>query len=143
MKTQFAKKSESERKWYVVDATDKVLGRMATKIAMKLMGKDKPSYTPNADTGDFVVIVNAEKVRLTGKKVTDKKYYWHTGYPGGLKESNLRLIVMRYHEEMSCKEISEATNRSIQTVYKSLARIYTALKSCIDETIVVWNSDLQ
>jgi large subunit ribosomal protein L13 len=100
MKTLFAKKSESERKWYVVDATDKVLGRMATKIAMKLMGKDKPSYTPNADTGDFVVIVNAEKVRLTGKKVDDKRYYWHTGFPGGIKSETVRERLTKQPEEV-------------------------------------------
>jgi large subunit ribosomal protein L13 len=85
MKTLYAKKNEVERKWYVVDAADKVLGRMAVEIAMKLMGKDKPVYTPNADTGDFVIVVNAEKIRLTGNKMDNKIYYWHTGYPGGIK----------------------------------------------------------
>ncbi len=90
MKTLFAKKIESERKWYVIDATDKVLGRMSTGIAMRLMGKDKPTYTPHADIGDFIVVVNAEKVRLTGKKLDKKIYYWHTGYPGGIKSQTAR-----------------------------------------------------
>lgn len=90
MKTQFAKKDDIERKWYVVDATDKVLGRMASDLAMRLMGKDKPTYTPNTDTGDFIVVVNAEKVQLTGNKLDDKVYYWHTGYPGGIKSETAR-----------------------------------------------------
>lgn len=90
MKTLSAKKTDVEHKWYVVDAADKVLGRMATGIAMRLMGKDKPTFTPNADTGDFIVVVNAEKVRLTGKKLDKKIYYWHTGYPGGIKSQTAR-----------------------------------------------------
>ncbi len=90
MKTLSAKKSDIERKWYVVDAADKILGRMATGIAMRLMGKDKPTFTPNSDTGDFIVVVNAEKVRLTGKKLDKKIYYWHTGYPGGIKSQTAR-----------------------------------------------------
>lgn len=85
MKTQFAKKGEIERKWYVFDAKDKVLGRLATKVATYLRGKNKPVFTPNVDTGDFVVVVNAGKIRLTGKKMTDKVYYSHSGYIGGLK----------------------------------------------------------
>lgn len=85
MKTLFAKKDEFERKWRVVDATDAVLGRLATKIATSLRGKDKPVFTPNSDTGDFVVVVNAEKIKLTGKKNDEKIYYHHTGYPGGIK----------------------------------------------------------
>ena len=90
MKTLFAKKTDTEKKWYVVDATDQVLGRMSTRIARKLTGKDKPTWTPNADTGDFVVVINAEKVQLTGKKLDDKVYYWHTGYPGGIKSQTAR-----------------------------------------------------
>jgi len=90
MKTVFAKKADTEKKWYVVDAADQVLGRMATRIAMKLMGKDKPTFTPNSDTGDFVVVVNAEKVMLTGKKLDKKVYYRHSGYPGGIKSETAR-----------------------------------------------------
>ena len=80
-----AKTGEVTAKWLVVDAEDKILGRLATKVAMILMGKHRPEYTPHTDTGDFVVIVNAEKIRMTGKKWTDKQYDWYTGYPGGHK----------------------------------------------------------
>lgn len=86
MKTFVAKESEIERKWYLVDAQDKVLGRLATQIAVRLRGKHKPIFTPHVDTGDFVVVVNAEKVALTGQKWDKKIYYHHTGYIGGLKE---------------------------------------------------------
>jgi large subunit ribosomal protein L13 len=80
-----AKSGEVAAKWLVVDAEDKILGRLATKVAMILMGKHRPEYTPHVDTGDFVVIINAEKIRMTGKKWTDKQYDWYTGYPGGHK----------------------------------------------------------
>jgi large subunit ribosomal protein L13 len=86
MKTFVAKESEVERKWYLVDAQDKVLGRLATQIAVRLRGKHKPVFTPHVDTGDFVVVVNADKVTLTGQKWDKKIYYHHTGYIGGLKE---------------------------------------------------------
>jgi large subunit ribosomal protein L13 len=86
MKTFVAKESEVERKWYLVDAQDKVLGRLATQIAVRLRGKHKPIFTPHVDTGDFVVVVNAEKVTLTGQKWDKKIYYHHSGYVGGLKE---------------------------------------------------------
>ncbi len=84
-KTFMANKKDVERKWYLIDAKDKVLGRLASKIATILMGKHKPIYTPNVDCGDFVVVVNAEKVRLTGKKIEKKLYWRHTGYFGGIK----------------------------------------------------------
>lgn len=84
--TKFVKSEEVERNWYLIDATDQVLGRLASRIAYILMGKHKPFYTPNVDCGDYVVVVNADKVRLTGKKYTDKIHYWHTGYAGGLKQ---------------------------------------------------------
>lgn len=89
MKTSWATPDTIEKKWYLMDANDFILGRMASKIAMMLMGKHKPMYTPFLDTGDFVVVVNAEKVRYTGTKARDKKYNWHTGYLGGLKERSL------------------------------------------------------
>lgn len=85
MRTQFAKKNEVERKWYLLDAKDMVLGKLATKVATYLRGKNKPVFTPNVDTGDFVIVVNAEKIKLTGKKLDDKVYYHHTGYIGGIK----------------------------------------------------------
>ena len=86
MKTFMAKPGEVERKWYVVDATDLVLGRLASNVAAVLRGKNKPIFTPNVDTGDFVIVINADKVRLTGKKLEQKYYRYHTGYIGGLKE---------------------------------------------------------
>ncbi len=85
MKTYYAKPNEVEREWVLIDAEDQVLGRVATKAAQILRGKHKPQYTPHVDTGDFVVIINADKIRVTGVKATDKEYYRHSGYPGGLK----------------------------------------------------------
>lgn len=85
MKTFSAKKEEVQREWYIVDATDMVLGRLATQIANVLRGKNKPIFTPHVDTGDFVIVINAEKVRLTGNKLDKKVFYRHSGYPGGLK----------------------------------------------------------
>jgi large subunit ribosomal protein L13 len=89
-KTWNAKPGEIAREWYVVDAEGQTLGRLATRIADTLRGKDKPQYTPHTDTGDFVVVVNAEKVAVTGKKMDEKMYYRHSGYPGGLKQRTLR-----------------------------------------------------
>lgn len=86
MKTFVAKPESVKRDWFVVDATDKTLGRLATEIARRLRGKHKAEYTPHVDTGDYIVVVNAEKVVVTGNKTTDKMYYSHTGFPGGLKE---------------------------------------------------------
>ena len=86
MKTFSAKPHEVKREWFVVDATDKVLGRLAAEIAHRLRGKHKPEFTPHVDTGDFIVVVNAEKIRVTGTKAQDKKYYRHSGYPGGIYE---------------------------------------------------------
>lgn len=88
-----AKPAEVERNWYVVDATDIPLGRLATQVAMVLRGKNKPSFTPNVDTGDFVIVVNAEKVALTGKKLEQKFYRYHTGYVGGLKEVQYKKLM--------------------------------------------------
>jgi large subunit ribosomal protein L13 len=85
MKTFFAKKEEVERRWVLVDAEGQILGRLASQIATALRGKNRPYYTPHVDTGDFVIVVNAEKVLLTGNKVEDKVYYRHSGYPGGIK----------------------------------------------------------
>ena len=85
MKTYSLKKEEVERNWFLLDATDKVLGRVATKIADRIRGKDKPTFTPHTDGGDYVVVINAEKIKVTGSKFTDKKYYRHSLYPGGLK----------------------------------------------------------
>lgn len=93
MKTFVAKEHEIEKKWYLVDAKDKVLGRLASRIAMRLRGKHKPIFTPHADTGDFIVVVNAEKIALTGRKWDEKVYYRHSGYMGGLKETPVRKLL--------------------------------------------------
>ncbi|MBI5937040.1 MAG: 50S ribosomal protein L13 [Betaproteobacteria bacterium] len=90
MKTFSAKPLEVVHDWYVVNADDKVLGRLATEIARRLRGKHKAIYTPHVDTGDFIVVVNADKIRVTGNKAEDKKYYRHSGYPGGLYETNFK-----------------------------------------------------
>jgi len=90
MRTQFAKKGDVEQKWYIVDAKDAVLGRLAVKIANRLRGKNKPQFTPHSDTGDFIIVINADKVKLTGKKLDNKVYYSHSGYPGGIKAETAR-----------------------------------------------------
>lgn len=100
MKTFMAKKENIERKWYVVDADGKTLGRVATACAHVLRGKHKVTYTPHVDCGDYVIIINAEKVVLTGNKLEDKKYYNHSGYPGGLRERTAKEMIEKYPEEM-------------------------------------------
>ena len=100
MKTYQAKKEEIDRKWYLVNAEGKVLGRLSTELAKILKGKNKPIYTPHVDTGDFVVVVNAGKVTLTGKKLKDKIYYHHTGYPGGIKQMNAEKLLAKKPTEM-------------------------------------------
>ena len=100
MKTYNAKEQDVTKKWYLVDASDKIVGRMATQIAMRLRGKHKPIFTPHADTGDFVVVVNAEKVAFTGKKWDRKIYYRHTGYMGGLKEITAGKLLEKNPEEI-------------------------------------------
>jgi len=90
MRTQFAKKGDVEQKWYLVDAKDAILGRLAVRIANRLRGKDKPQFTPHTDTGDFIIVINADKVKLTGKKLDNKVYYSHSGYPGGIKAETAR-----------------------------------------------------
>ena len=93
MKTCITKTSEIERQWHVIDAADKVLGRMATEVAKLLMGKHKPIFSRNQDTGDYVVVINAEKVRVTGNKAKQKLYYRHSGYPGGLRSVSLEEMM--------------------------------------------------
>ncbi len=95
MKTFSAKPSTIQQGWFVVDAADKTLGRLASGIAGRLRGKHKPEYTPHMDTGDYIVVINAAKVRVTGNKVDDKLYYRHTGYPGGLKVTNFAKLIQR------------------------------------------------
>jgi large subunit ribosomal protein L13 len=100
MKTYVAKPSDRQRDWYVVDASGKTLGRLATQIADTLRGKRKPAYTPHIDTGDFVVVVNAEKVAVTGNKHADKLYHRHSGYPGGLRTRTFDEMIARRPEEV-------------------------------------------
>ncbi|HBA86702.1 MAG TPA: 50S ribosomal protein L13 [Geobacter sp.] len=105
MKTQVAKKEEVTRDWYLVDVDNKVLGRVATQIANVLRGKNKPTFTPSVDTGDFVIVVNAEKIALTGKKFADKTYYSHSSYPGGLKEITAGKLIEKKPEELLKKAV--------------------------------------
>ncbi len=105
MKTWNAKAEDVEREWFVVDAEGETLGRLATRIADTLRGKRKPQYTPHVDTGDFVVVVNAEKIAVTGSKLDQKMYYRHSGYPGGLKERTLREQLERRPTEVLRKAV--------------------------------------
>ena len=100
MKTYSQKASEVQRDWYVIDATGHVLGRLATQIATLLRGKHKPTYTPSMDGGDFVIVVNAEKIRVTGRKSEQKVYYRHTGYPGGIKATPYKLMLAKHPERI-------------------------------------------
>lgn len=100
MKTYQAKSEEVEHQWFLVDAEGKVLGRLASELAKILRGKNKPIYTPHVDTGDFVIVVNAKKITLTGRKMKDKIYYRHTGYPGGIKEMNAEKLLAKKPTEM-------------------------------------------
>lgn len=112
MKTEFVKKEEAHHDWYVVDADGKTLGRLATKIATVLMGKNKPCYTPHVDTGDFVVVTNATKVRVTGRKLDQKLYSRYSGYPGGLKTETLRELLQRKPVEVIRHAVKRMTPRS-------------------------------
>ncbi|WZL72599.1 50S ribosomal protein L13 [Clostridiaceae bacterium 35-E11] len=105
MKSFVAKPHEVERKWYVVDADGKTLGRLASQVASILRGKNKPTYTPHVDTGDFVIVVNAEKVAVTGKKMEQKLYRHHTGYPGGLKEMTYKQMLAKKPEDIIAQAV--------------------------------------
>lgn len=100
MRTFVAKPAAVERDWYVVDATGKTLGRLASEIARRLRGKHKPVYTPHVDTGDYIIVVNAEKVQVTGNKRTDKIYYHHSGYPGGIKSISFEKLLQKAPERI-------------------------------------------
>ncbi len=110
MQTYSAKPAEIEKKWILIDAEGVVLGRLASIIAMRLRGKHKPTYTPHMDDGDNIVVINADKVRLTGKKATDDIFYWHTGYPGGIKSRTQGEILGGKHPE---RVIEKAVERMI------------------------------
>ena len=105
MSTQIAKQSEVNRSWFVVDLDGQILGRAATEIARVLRGKHKPIYSPSVDTGDFVIVVNAEKVQLTGNKLADKKYYRHSGYPGGIRSTTAGELLEKQPEELIRKAV--------------------------------------
>ncbi|OWY39785.1 50S ribosomal protein L13 [Xenophilus sp. AP218F] len=105
MKTFSAKPHEVKREWYVVDAADKVVGRLAAEIARRLRGKHKPEFTPHVDTGDFIVVVNVEKLRVTGTKAQDKKYYRHSGYPGGIYERSFTEMQNQFPERVLEKAV--------------------------------------
>ncbi|MEM8562282.1 MAG: 50S ribosomal protein L13 [Pseudomonadota bacterium] len=100
MKTFSAKADEINRDWFVVDAADKTLGRLASEVAHRLRGKHKPEYTPHVDTGDYIVVINADKVRVTGNKKTDKIYHSHTGYPGGIKSLSFEKLIEKAPERV-------------------------------------------
>lgn len=113
MKTYSAKPSEVEKKWYVVDADGLVLGRLSSVIASRLRGKHKPMFTPNIDCGDNIIVINAEKVLLTGRKRRDKVFYWHTGYPGGIKGRSIGAILDgKYPERVITKAVERMVSRS-------------------------------
>ena len=105
MKTYVATPATAQRNWYVVDASGRTLGRLATQVADALRGKRKPEYTPHVDTGDFVIVVNAEKIAVTGDKLAQKRYYRHSGYPGGLRSRTLREMLDRRPEEVVRKAV--------------------------------------
>lgn len=112
MKTYSMKASEIDKRWYIIDATDLVLGRLASIVAKYLRGKHKPTFTPHMDCGDHIVVINAEKVRLTGNKLKDRKFYWHTGYPGGIKERTMKqLLEGKYPERVVHKAVERMITR--------------------------------
>lgn len=110
MKTFSAKPADIEKKWIIIDAEGVVLGRLAVEVARILRGKNKPTYTPHMDCGDNVIVINAEKIKLTGKKLTDKTYYWHTGHPGGIKQRTAGQILAGAHPE---RVVTKAVERMV------------------------------
>ena len=126
MKTFMAKKENIDRKWWIIDAEDKVVGRLAAKIATILRGKNKTIFTPHVDTGDFVVVINAEKIRFTGRKLEDKIYYNHSGYMGGIKEINAKKLLDKKPEEVIKRAVKGMLpkNKLGRQMFKKL-KIYT------------------
>lgn len=125
--TASLKPADVEKKWIIVDAENAVLGRLATFIAMRLRGKHRPDYTPHVDCGDFVVVVNADKVKLTGKKLTDKIYYWHTGHPGGVKQRTAgQILDGRFPERVLEKAVERMLPKESPLARKQMThlRIY-------------------
>ena len=126
MKTVSTRPEDVDHGWFVVDAENKTLGRLATEIARRLRGKHKPEYTPHVDTGDFIVVVNAEKVRVTGNKFNDKMYYSHSGYPGGIKQMNFKDLQARHPERIVEKAVKGMLPRNPlgRAMFKKL-KVYT------------------
>ena len=129
MKTEFISKEDAraQRKWYVIDAQNLVLGRLAVEIANRLRGKNKPNFSPHVDTGDYIIVVNADKIGLTGKKLTDKIYYRHTGYPGGIKSMTAKEMLARKPQrllELAVKRMLPK-NRLGDAMYRKL-NVYAA-----------------
>jgi len=126
MKTFMPKKEEYERKWWLIDAEGKVLGRLATEIAVLLRGKKNPAFVEFMDSGDFVIVINAEKVKLSGRKLEQKKYYSHSGYPGGIKEKNVKELLEKKPEEVIRKAVwgMIPKNKLGRAVYKKL-KVYS------------------
>lgn len=129
MKTEFISKEDAraQRKWYVIDAQNLVLGRLAVEIANRLRGKNKTNFSPHVDTGDYIIVVNADKIRLTGKKLTDKIYYRHTGYPGGIKSMTAKEMLARKPQrllELAVKRMLPK-NRLGDAMYRKL-NVYAA-----------------
>ncbi|RAK69249.1 50S ribosomal protein L13 [Phenylobacterium kunshanense] len=125
--TASLKPAEVEKKWIVIDAQDAVVGRLASFIAMRLRGKHRPDYTPHVDCGDFVVVVNADKVKFTGKKLTDKIFYWHTGHPGGVKQRNMgQILGGKYPERVLEKAVERMLPKESPLARKQMThlRIY-------------------
>ncbi|HYF22226.1 MAG TPA: 50S ribosomal protein L13 [Caulobacteraceae bacterium] len=126
--TASLKPADVEKKWIVIDAENAVVGRLASFVAMRLRGKHRPDYTPHVDCGDHVVIVNADKVKFTGRKLTDKKYYWHTGYPGGIKERTAdKILGGRFPERILEKAVERMLPKESPLARKQMThlRIYT------------------
>ncbi|WP_395670579.1 50S ribosomal protein L13 [Phenylobacterium sp.] len=127
--TASLKPAEVEKKWIVIDAQDAVVGRLASFIAMRLRGKHRPDYTPHVDCGDFVVVVNADKVKFTGKKLTDKVFHWHTGHPGGVKQRTMgQILGGKYPERVLEKAVERMLPKESPLARKQMThlRIYAA-----------------
>jgi large subunit ribosomal protein L13 len=127
MKSFQAKSGEVPRGWLLIDAKDQILGRLASEVAVLLRGKNKPVYTPHTDTGDFVVITNAQKIKVTGNKLEDKVYYHHTGYMGGLKETNLQTLLAKNPEKVIRLAVKNMLPRSdLSRIQLKKLKIYKA-----------------
>ena len=125
MKTHSTRKEDAQHGWYLVDATGKTLGRLCTQIAMRLQGKHKPEYTPHVDTGDYIVVINAEKIHLTGKKRTDKIYHHYTGYPGGIKSITMEQMMRKAPERIIEKAVKGMMPRNkLSRVMLSKLKVY-------------------